>query len=142
MLDNPEDNLFGGDDDSEDQENFQSHFINGCNAFVFIASQIKGDNRPSDEIVMAIIKEIIGNRDTKTVKFQDILERLYNRIVEYCTDSLDIISIMDAMEQETDYQEYKDSIRVYRKRKKISSKKVSTKKKVKVKAKTPRKGKK
>jgi alpha-D-ribose 1-methylphosphonate 5-triphosphate diphosphatase PhnM len=91
---------------------------------------------------MAIIKEIIGNRNTKTVKFQDILERLYNRIVEYCTDSLDIISIMDAMEQETDYQEYKDSIRVYRKRKKISSKKVSTKKKVKVKAKTPRKGKK
>jgi IS1 family transposase len=44
---------------------------------------------------MAIIKEIIGNRDTKTVKFQDILERLYNRIVEYCTDSLDIISIKD-----------------------------------------------
>ena len=130
MVDDP--NSFGFMDNDEGDEyesagEFEKHFLNGCNAFIFIASQLRGDPTPSDQIVHTIIKEIIGNRDTKSIRFQDILERLYERVIDYCADGIDTATLMTDVEDEISFKEYKKELKTYRKKKIVPKKKAKKK---------------
>jgi hypothetical protein len=116
-------------DEMDDERMFQMDFMRGVEAFLFVASQLKMDPTPPGEVFSNMIKEIIGNRKNTTIKFDDIFERIYERTIEYCKDSIDIATIMEDASREHLYQEYKKSLKKIR-RKKINKKKSPTKKKI------------
>ena len=116
-------------DDADDERMFQLDFMRGVEAFLFVAAQLKMDPTPPGEIFMNMVKEIIGNRKKNRIQFDDIFERIYERTIEYCKDSVDVANIIQDVNHEQKYLEYKKSLKKTR-RKKINKKKSPTKKKI------------
>ena len=133
MIEPPNDPFFDNLDDFDDQDDermFQMDFMRGIEAFLFVAAQLKMDPTPPGEIFSSILKDIIGNRKKNVVQFDEIFERLYERTIEYCQDSIDICNIIEHVNHEKKYEDYLKSLKK-RSKKKINKKKSPKKKNIK-----------
>lgn len=69
---------------------FQQDFIKGSLAYITIAAMIRGDERDSETIFNEMMNPIIGNRNRDKTGFDVAMPAMYEKIVAYCQEAIDL----------------------------------------------------
>lgn len=69
---------------------FQEDFIGGCITFLSLANMNDPDAKDSYDIFKEILNPIQGNRNPKNTMFTEHMPMIYEKIIKYCAEKIDM----------------------------------------------------
>jgi len=98
------------DDPESVQDIFVDSFLKGCSTFIFIAMNVKGIEGDSGSVVSNMLKEITGNRNQDNVDIKEIIPQLYEKVITYCNEAVEIAHSHDERRIEEEFEKYKKTL--------------------------------
>lgn len=79
---------------------FQRDFIKGCISFLTIAAIVRADTRDGETVFNDLMDPIIGNRNRKVTGFDVIMPQIYEKVIEYCNEAINISTDIENKEMQ------------------------------------------